>query len=77
MKSIELIPIKEQLDRIEKKVERKYSDPFLSIKKVENYTGLSSSTIRRAVHKGYLKPSMRSGKLIFKQSNVDKWLGGK
>ena len=77
MKSNELIPIKEQLDRIEKKVERKYSDPFLSIKKVENYTGLSSSTIRRAVHKGYLKPSMRSGKLIFKQSNVDKWLGGK
>ena len=75
MKSIELIPIKEQLDRIEKKVERKYSDPFLSIKKVENYTGLSSSTIRRAVHKGYLKPSIRSGKLIFKQSNVDKWLG--
>jgi len=72
-----LIPIREQLDRIEKKLDGKYSDPFLSIKQVKDYTGLSSSTIRRAVHKGYLKPSMRSGKLIFKQSNVDKWLGGK
>ena len=58
-------------------VNRKGIGPFLSIKQVKDYTGLSSSIIRRAVHKGYLKPSIRSGKLIFKQSNVDKWLGGK
>ena len=34
---------------------------------------LSASTIRRAIRKGYLKCSGKSGKLIFKKSNVDKW----
>ena len=77
MRNTNLIPIKEQLDRIEKKLEGKYYDPFLNIKQVADYTVLSTSTIRRAIRKGYLKCSGKSGKLIFKKSNVDKWLGGK
>ena len=77
MNKRDLVPIREQLVRIEKKLEGKYSDPFLNIKQVADYTVLSTSTIRRAIRKGYLKCSGKSGKLIFKKSNVDKWLGGK
>ena len=55
MKNTDLLPIREQLDRIEKKLEGKYSDPFLNIKQVADYTVLSTSTIRRAIRKGYLK----------------------
>ena len=76
MNKRDLVPIREQLDRIEKKLEGKYSDPFLNIKQVADYTVLSTSTIRRAIRKGYLKWLGKSGKLIFKKSNVDKWLGG-
>ena len=50
-----LLTIRKQLDRIEKKLESKYSDPFLNIKQVADYTTLSASTIRRAIRKGYLK----------------------
>ena len=77
MNKRDLVPIREQLVRIEKKLEGKYSDPFLNIKQVADYTVLSTSTIRRAIRKGYLKCSGKSGKLIFKKSNVDKWLGDK
>ena len=41
MRNTNLIPIKEQLDRIEKKLEAKCSDPFLNIKQVADYTMLS------------------------------------
>ena len=72
----DLNPIREQLDRIEKKLEGKYSDPFLSIKQVADFTALSTSTIRRAMRRGHLKCSKSSGKLLFKRSNVDRWLNG-
>ena len=38
------------------------------------YTSVSNSTIRRAVKKGKLKASQSTGKLLFKLSNVDRWL---
>ena len=76
MKSIELIPIKEQLDRIEKKVGGNYADPFLSIKQVADYSALSPSTIRRALQRGQLKCSKITGKLLFKRSDVERWLNG-
>ena len=45
----ELIPIKEQLKRIEDKLDGNYKNRFLSIREVSNLVSLSQSTIRRAV----------------------------
>ena len=72
----DIFPIRDQLNRIEKKLDGKYSDPFLSLKQVSELTSLSTSTLRRAIRKGYLKCSKNSGKLLFKRSNVERWLNG-
>jgi len=68
--------IKEQLNRIEKKLEGKHSEKFLDINQVSAFTSLSLSTIRRAVAKGELKCSRRLGKLLFLESDIRKWLNG-
>ena len=72
----ELLPIREQLDRIEKKLDGRFSNKFLSINQVSSLVSLSPSTIRRAVAKGELKCSRRLGKLLFQESAVRKWLNG-
>ena len=72
----ELIPIREQLERIEKKLDGKLSNKFLSITEVAILTSLSPSTLRRAVAKGELKCSKRVGKLLFHEDAVRKWLNG-
>ena len=64
MKSLELIPIREQLDRIEKKLDGSFKNQFLSINEVSNLTSLSASTIRRAIDRGELKCSKKLGKLL-------------
>ena len=73
----DLIPFKEQLDRIEKKVDGKYSRKFLDINQVAHLTSLSQSTIRRAIARGELKCSKKLGKLLFKVEWVDNWLEDK
>ena len=72
----ELIPIREQLERIEKKLDGKLSNKFLSITEVAILTSLSPSTLRRAVAKGELKCSKKVGKLLFHEDAVRKWLNG-
>ena len=72
----DLIPFKEQLDRIEKKVDGKYSRKFLDINQVAHLTSLSQSTIRRAIARGELKCS-KLGKLLFKVEWIDNWLEDK
>ncbi len=72
----DLIPIREQLDRIEKKLDGNFKDQFLSINQVSKLTSLSTSTIRRGIKKGQLKCSKRLGKLLFLESDVRKWLYG-
>ena len=72
----QLTPIKEQLDRIEKKLDGNYKNRFLSINEVAKLVSLSPSTIRRAISKGELKCSRRSGKLLFQESAVRKWING-
>ena len=74
MKSLELIPIREQLDRIEKKLDGSFKNQFLSINDVSNLTSLSASTIRRAIYRGELKCSKKLGKLLFQESDVRRWL---
>ena len=49
---------------------------WMSIKKASHYSGLSVSTIRRAIQKGRLKCSKSTGKLLFKRIAIDNWLEG-
>ena len=70
----DLIPFREQLERIEKKLDGTFSNKFLSINQVSVLVSLSPSTIRRAVAKGELKCSRRLGKLLFLESDVRRWL---
>ena len=76
MTSIELLPIREQLERIEKKLDGKVTNRFLDISRVSNLISCSPSTIRRAVARGQLKCSRRLGKFLFLESDVRKWLNG-
>ena len=76
MISTELIPIREQLERIEKKLDGSFKNQFLSINEVSKLTSLSTSTIRRAIKRGQLKCSKKLGKLLFLESDVNKWLKG-
>ena len=72
----ELLPIIERLDSIQKKLDGRYSNKYLSINEVSELTTLSQSTIRRSVAKGELKCSRKLGKLLFQESDVRKWLNG-
>ena len=72
----ELIPIREQLNRIEKKLDGSFKNQFLSINEVSKLTSLSTSTIRRAIDRGELKCSKKLGKLLFQESDVRRWLNG-
>ena len=76
MITTDLLPIREQLERIEKKLDGRFSNRFLSINQVSKLVSLSPSTIRRAVAKGELKYSRRQGKLLFQESAVRKWING-
>ena len=64
----------DKLERIEKKLDGKFSTKFLSINQVSKFTSLSTSTIRRAIKRGQLKCSKKLGKLLFLESDVRKWL---
>ena len=76
MITTELIPISEQLERIEKKLDGSFKNQFLSINEVSKLTSLSPSTIRRAVAKGKLKCSKRLGKLLFQELDIRRWING-
>ena len=64
----------EILSEIKDKLNNKLTHSWVNIKQVCNYTGLSESTIRRAIKKGALKVSTTTGKLLFKTSDIDRWL---
>ena len=76
MINTELIPIREQLERIEKKLDGSFKNQFLSINEVSKLASLSRSTIRRAVARGELKCRRKLGKLLFTESDVRKWING-
>ena len=76
MDSWNLLPIREQLERIEKKLDGTLSNKYLSINQVSKLVSLSPSTIRRSIAKGELKCSRKLGKLLFQESDVRKWLKG-
>ena len=72
----DISPIIEKLDRIEKKLDGKYTNRYLGINQVSKLSSTSCSTIRRSVQKGTLKCSKKLGKLLFLESDVRKWLNG-
>ena len=49
---------------------------YLSLKETSEYTSMSDSTIRRAVQQGALKASHKTGKLLFKITDIERWLNG-
>ena len=73
----ELKPIREQLKRIEDKIDGNHQNRYLSIKEVSNLVSCSPSTLRRQVAKGTLKCSKRLGKLLFEEIEVRNWLNEK
>ena len=64
----------EQLDRIEKKLDGKYTNRYLNIRQVADLTSVSPSTIRRAIQRGELKCIKKLGKLLFLEKDVRNWL---
>ena len=71
-----IIPILERLDRIESIVTDRSSKhvPLMTLKDVSNYARVCEATIRRAIHKGTIKPFKSSGKKLFRREDVDTWL---
>ena len=66
----------EILNEIKGLIQNKVADRWISIRELCGYCSISESTVRRAVKKGTLKASTQTGKLLFKISNVDRWLNG-
>jgi len=66
----------EKLDRIEKKLDGKITNPYMDIQQTSEFTSLSISTIRRAVNRGELNCSRKLGKLLFQESDIQRWLNG-
>ena len=72
----ELLPIREQLIRIEEKIDVKVRKGWVDLKAACDYCGLSASTIRRYIRSGRLKCSKPAGELMFKIEWLDQWMGG-
>ena len=68
--------ILKKINKIQDQILKNNHDEWMCMKDVVKYTKLSDSTIRRAINKGCLKVSRKSGKILFKQSWIDQWLGG-
>ena len=72
-----LLEIKEQLNRIERiLIDGVTTNIWLNIKETATYCSLSVSTLRRAVQRGTLKVSRRTGKLLFHRKDIDRYLKG-
>ena len=62
------------LEELKSLIITNHHNKWMNINEICNYTSVSESTIRRAVRRGTLKASTSTGRLLFKKSNVDKWL---
>ena len=68
------IRIIEMLEEIRNILTKTNKDKWCKIDELCEYSSVSQSTIRRAVKRGVLKASTSTGRLLFKKSDVDKWL---
>ena len=74
--AIRLEVIDEKLKDISDKIDKKIKSTWLSVKEVMIVTGLSRSTINRAIQKGELVSVMKGGKRMIKRDWIDKWIQG-
>ena len=65
---------KDQLNRIERKLDSRLNEKWLNTKQVVAFTGYSVSTIHRAIKCGKLKVYQGTGKNLFQKSDVDRWI---
>ena len=68
--------ILEELNDIKSMIEKDSKVGFMDMKQVVQYSSTSASTIRRAIRRGELKCSKKVRKLLFHESDIDKWLRG-
>ncbi len=68
--------ILEILNEIKSLIKTGGTTKWLSLSEVSNQTSLSKSSIRRAISTGQLKVSRKTGKLLFKVEDVERWLNG-
>jgi len=68
--------ILEELIELKTLIRQTIHKKYLDMRQIIDYTSLSGSTIRRAINKGELKASKRTGKLLFNTIDIDRWLNG-
>lgn len=66
----------EDLAEISSYLKNYQSGNWITVKNAARYSSVSESTIRRAVKRGELKVSRVTGKLLFKITDIDRWLNG-
>ena len=67
--------ILKKINKIQDHLLKNNHDEWLCMKDVIQYTKLSDSTIGRAIKKGCLKVSKRTGKNLFRKEWIDRFLG--
>ena len=65
--------ILEKLEQIEKEIYHR-GDRWLDTKQACIHTNVSSKTLERAVTIGELKVSKKTGKNLYRKSELDRWL---
>ena len=66
----------ELLSEVLKTLKKDRPDDWLTITEAAQYSKLSEPTIRRYINAGKLKVSKITGRLLFKRSDIDRWLNG-
>lgn len=67
--------IEAKLDRLEKLIQRQpISGGWLDLRRASHYSGLSKTTLSRAIQAGKLRASKTSGKILIRQTWLDKFL---
>ena len=72
----DILQIQKHLDRIERKMDRKYGNEWISTYEASTYCGCHPKTLHRAIRRGDLRVSQKLGKNLFKREWLDSWLGG-
>ncbi|MBC8403522.1 MAG: helix-turn-helix domain-containing protein [Candidatus Marinimicrobia bacterium] len=68
------LAVLEKLDEVKNLIRNDVRDRWLNMTQVCQYTNLSESTIRRAINRGILRVSRKTGKNLFRISWVDSFL---
>ena len=68
-----MLKILEKLEEIEKEIYHR-GDRWLDTKQASIHTNVSAKTLERAVTIGELKVSKKTGKNLYRKSELDRWL---